>query len=63
MWLLLTVVIKMMVIEPFFNNDRALYNLNDDNPLRQNDDECHNQMVILVKVINDAAPCSRLEAK
>ena len=23
----------------------------------QNDDECHHQIVILVKVVNDAAPC------
>ena len=46
----------MTVIEPFFNNGRALRNINDVNPLRQNDDECRHQVIILVKVVNDATP-------
>ena len=40
---------KMMVIEPFINNSKALWNITDDNLL------CH-QIVILVKVVNDATP-------
>ena len=28
----------------------------DDNPLRHDDAECHYQIVILLKVVNDAAP-------
>ena len=47
----------MTVIEPFINNGQELPNTTDDNLLRQNYDECHHQIAILVKVINDAAPC------
>ena len=46
----------MTVIEPFFNNYSALHNMNDINPLCQNDGECRHQLVILVKAVNDAAP-------
>ena len=38
-----------------FNNGRAIGNISDINLLRQNDDKCHHQIVILVKVVNDAA--------
>ena len=40
-----------------FNDDMALRNIYDADPLRHNDDEYHDQIVILVYVINDAAPC------
>ena len=40
----------MTIIEPFI--------INDDNLLHQNDEECHNQIVILVRVVYDAAPLS-----
>ena len=36
---------------------------NDDNPLRHNDAECRHQIVILLKVITDVAPCSVLKVK
>ena len=39
----------MMVIEPFFNNGKALNNMNNINLLRQNDDEWHHQIIILVR--------------
>ena len=45
-----------MVIELFINNDKALRNITDGNPLCQNDDEWRHQIVILVKVVNDAFP-------
>ena len=38
------------------NNGKALRNITDGNPLHQNDNECHHQLDILVKVVNDAAP-------
>ena len=34
----------------------CLMNVDDTNPLRQNDDEYHHQIVIIGKVVNDAAP-------
>ena len=36
----------------------ALRNISDADPLRHNDDECRHQIVILFKVVNDAAPWS-----
>ena len=45
-----------MAIEPLINNAKALRNITDDNPLGHNDAECRHQIVILVEVINDAAP-------
>ena len=39
----------MTVIESLINNCKALRNITEDNPLRH-------QIVILVKVVNDAAP-------
>ena len=47
----------MTEIEPLINNGKALRNITDCNPLHQNDVKCRNQIVILVKVVNDAAPC------
>ena len=39
----------------------ALRNISDADPLRHNDDECHHQIIILFKVVNDAvAPCCGL---
>ena len=34
----------------------ALPNINNVNPLRHNDDLCRHPMVILLEVVNDAAP-------
>ena len=45
-----------MVIEPLINNGKVLWNITDNNLLGQNDDECHHQIIILVKVVNDTAP-------
>ena len=50
MWLPSLVVI-MMVIKPLINNGKALRKINDDNPLSQNDNQCHHQIVIFVKVV------------
>ena len=49
---------QMTVIELFFNDGRPFWNINDVNTLRQNDDECRHQTIIIVKVVNDAAPWS-----
>ena len=38
-------------------NSKALRNINDGNLFSQNDNECRHQIIILVKVYNDAAPC------
>ena len=46
----------MTEIEQLLNNGRTLWNITDGNPLCQNDDKCHHQIIILVKVVNDAAP-------
>ena len=40
--------IKMTEIERMFNDDMALWNIFDANPLSHNDDEYRHQMVILV---------------
>ena len=56
----LTVTVKLTVIEPFFDNDRVLRNITDVNPLCHNDNECCLKIVMLVKVVNDAAPCCTL---
>ena len=50
---------KMMVIEPILHNGKALHNMNDINPLYHNDEVWHCQIIILVKVVNDTAPCHR----
>ena len=47
----------MTKFEPFFNNAGALLNINDGNPLRQNENKCCHKIVILVTVVYDAAPC------
>ena len=33
--------------------------MNDVDPIYKNGEECHHQIVILVKVINDTAPCPK----
>ena len=45
-----------MVIEPLINNGKVLWNITDNNLLGQNDEQCHHQIIILVKVVNDASP-------
>ena len=40
----------------YVNKCKALRNITDDNLLHQNDIECHQQIIIVVKVFNDAAP-------
>ena len=45
-----------MEIERILNDSMALQNISDADQLRHNDDECRHQIVILFKVINDAAP-------
>ena len=46
----------MVEIERILNDSMALRNISDTDQLRHNDDECRHQIVILFKVINDAAP-------
>ena len=46
----------MTEIERILNDAMALPNINNGNPLRHNDDLCRHQIVILLKVVNDAAP-------
>ena len=46
----------MTVIEALFNNDIALQSMFEFNPLHPNDMLWHYQIVIFVKVVNDAAP-------
>ena len=41
--------INSLIIMMALYNSRALQNITDDNPLCQNDDECHHQIAILVK--------------
>ena len=48
----------MTEIEQMFNDDMALRNIYDADPLRHNDDEYRHQIVILVEVVNDSAPCT-----
>ena len=38
----------------------ALPNINNGNPLRHSDDLCRRQIVILLEVVNDAAPWHKL---
>ena len=42
-------------MEPFFNNGKELRNITDANPLLQKNEECHHQIVILDKIVNDTA--------
>ena len=42
---------------PSFNDSMALLNINNSNPLLHNNDLCHHQIIILLIVVNDAAPC------
>ena len=51
----------MTVIEPLIKNGKALRNINYVNQLLHNDDECRHQIVILVHVVNDDAPCFLVE--
>ena len=44
----------MTVIEPLFHNRKALHNMDKVNMLCHND---NHQIIILVKVVNDAAHC------
>ena len=46
----------MTEIERILNDAKALLNINNDNPLRHNEDLCRHQIVILLEVVNDAAP-------
>ena len=47
---------KMTEIEQILNDGMALRNISDADPLCHNDYECHHQIVILFKAVNDAAP-------
>ena len=40
----------------YFDLRLGARNISDADPLRHNDDECRHQIVILFKVVNDAAP-------
>ena len=46
----------MMEIEQILNVGLALGNITDSNPLCHNDNWYHQQIVIFIQVINDAAP-------
>ena len=46
----------MTKIERILNDGIALPNINNGNPLRHYADLCRHQIVILLEVINDAAP-------
>ena len=46
----------MTEIERMFNDAMALPNINNGNPLNHNDDLCRHRIVILLEVVNDAAP-------
>ena len=48
---------KLWLIEPLINKGLALRNITDNNPLCNNDAKCRHQIVILLKVVNDATPC------
>ena len=48
--------IKMTEIERILNDAMALPNINNGNPLCHNDDFCRHPIVILLEVVNDAAP-------
>ena len=48
---------KMMEIERILNDAMVLPNINNGNPSRHNDDLCGHQIVILLEVVNDPAPC------
>ena len=45
----------MTEIEGLINDGRALQNITDGNPLRQNDDRCRHQIVIFIKIVSNAA--------
>ena len=47
----------MTVIEPLFHNRKALHNMEKVNMLCHNDKVWHHQIIILVKVVNDATHC------
>ena len=49
----------MTAIEPLFNNSKGLPNMNDVNLLRRNNALWLYQIIIFVKVVNDAAPCTQ----
>ena len=46
----------MTEIEQILHDAMALPNINNGNQLRHNDDLCRHQIVIFLKVVNDAAP-------
>ena len=48
----------MMEIERILNDAMALPNINNGNLLHHNDDLCCHQIIILLEVVNDSAPCS-----
>ena len=43
-------------MEWLLNDDGALQNITDGNPLRHNDDQRCHQIVIFIKMVSDAAP-------
>ena len=47
----------MTEIEIILNDTMALPNINNGNPLRHNEDLCRHPIIILLEVVNDAAPC------
>ena len=49
----------MTEIERILNDEMALPNINNGNPLHHNNDLCPHQIVILLEVVNDAAPCQK----
>ena len=49
----------MSEIEQILNDGLALSNFTDSNPLRH-DDKYRHQIIILIQVVNDAAPCLKL---
>ena len=48
---------EMTAIEPLHHNGKALPNMDDINLLSHNDPLWRYQIIIFVKVVNDATPC------
>ena len=49
--------LKLTETEQILNDAMVLPNINNGNPLHHNDDLCRHPIVILLEVVNDAAPC------
>ena len=47
----------MTEIERMFNDAMAILNINNGNLLSHNDNLCRHRIIILLEVVNDAAPC------